>query len=517
MDLNALQHQALVLLRQTGDVLQKVPGSAVVARYVQSSYQNDPVRSAIELVLLLFFLRYILSPSYSTRKENFIKLRDDEVDELVDEWTPEPLVAPLTTAEEAELDKMPVVVGPSGPKTKLANGRTVVNLASYNFYNLATHEAIKEKAIQTLRIYGVGPCGPPQFYGTQDVHMRTEAAIADFLGTESSILYAQAYSTISSVIPAFCKRGDVIIADRAVNFSIRKGLQVSRCNIRWFDHGDMDDLENVMRRVAVEQAKKKLLTRRFVVTEGLFETTGESTNLPRLVELKEKYKFRIILDETWSFGVLGRTGRGITEAQNVDPHQIDMIIGSLAGPLCAGGGFCAGSKDVVEHQRITAASYTFSAAMPAMIGVAACETLSMIGSNPDIINQCRENIKAMRAQLDPRSDWVVCTSDIDNPVVLLVLKPEIVEARSLSVADQERLLADCVDETLTNNILITRLKINPILTTLTSKDQACDAIRPALKICVTSGLSKKEIEKAGVAIRHAITKVMTRKPTHKAS
>jgi serine palmitoyltransferase len=260
------------------------------------------------------------------------------------------------------------------------------------------------------------------------------------------------------------------------------------------------------------------------------------------VELKEKYKFRIILDETWSFGVLGRTGRGITEAQNVDPHQIDMIIGSLAGPLCAGGGFCAGSKDVVEHQRITAASYTFSAAMPAMIGVAACETLSMIGSNPDIINQCRENIKAMRAQLDPRSDWVVCTSDIDNPVVLLVLKPEIVEARSLSVADQERLLADCVDEvggvhsqtrrqvpgadadadrdtsqTLTNNILITRLKINPILTTLTSKDQACDAIRPALKICVTSGLSKKEIEKAGVAIRHAITKVMTRKPAHKAS
>jgi serine palmitoyltransferase len=196
-------------------------------------------------------------------------------------------VAPLTTAEEAELDKMPVVVGPSGPKTKLANGRTVVNLASYNFYNLATHEAIKEKAIQTLRIYGVGPCGPPQFYGTQDVHMRTEAAIADFLGTESSILYAQAYSTISSVIPAFCKRGDVIIADRAVNFSIRKGLQVSRCNIRWFDHGDMDDLENVMRRVAVEQAKKKLLTRRFVVTEGLFETTGESTNLPRLVRRRE--------------------------------------------------------------------------------------------------------------------------------------------------------------------------------------------------------------------------------------
>jgi len=192
-------------------------------------------------------------------------------------------VAPLTASEEAELEKLPVVVGPSGPKSKLTTGRTVMNLASYNFYNLASNEAIKEKAIQTLRTYGVGPCGPPQFYGTQDVHMRTEAAIADFLGADASILYAQAYSCISSVIPAFCKRGDIIVADRAVNFSIRKGLQVSRSTIRWFEHGSMKDLEDVLSRVAAEQAKKKQLTRRFIVTEGLFETTGECIDLPKLV------------------------------------------------------------------------------------------------------------------------------------------------------------------------------------------------------------------------------------------
>jgi serine palmitoyltransferase len=515
MDLNDLQHQIALWLRETSNVLQKVPGSAVVSRYVQSSYQNDPIRSAIELVLVLFFLRYILSPSYSTQKENFIKLRDDEVDELVDEWTPEPLVSPLTASEQADLDRLPVIVGPSGPKVKLSNGRTVMNLAYYNFYNLANNEVIKEKVIQTLRTYGVGPCGPPQFYGTQDVHMRTEAAIADFLGSESAILYAQAYSTISSVIPAFCKRGDIIVADRAVNFSIRKGLEVSRSVIRYFNHGDMDDLEQVMKKVAQEQAKKKQLTRRFIVTEGLFETTGESINLPKLIELKEKYKFRIILDETWSFGVLGRTGRGITEAQNVDPHQVDMIVGSLAGPLCAGGGFCAGSKDVVEHQRISAASYTFSAALPAMIGVAACETLSLIGSNPDIINQCRENIKAMKAQLDPRSDWVTCTSAADNPVMLLVLKPEVIKSRNLSTVDQERILADCVEEALTNGVMITRLKIQPVESTISAKDYSWRP-QPALKVCITSGLSKKDTEKAGVTIRHAITKVMTRKPGYKA-
>jgi serine palmitoyltransferase len=158
----------------------------------------------------------------------------------------------------------------------------VTNLASYNFYNFNANEQIKEKAIATLRTYGVGPCGPPQFYGTQDVHMKTEADIAAFIGTESCIVYAQAFSTISSVVPTFCKRGDVIVADRAVNYSIRKGLQASRSTIRWYDHNDMADLERVMQAVVREQARKKL-TRRFIVTEALFETTGTCNNLPKLV------------------------------------------------------------------------------------------------------------------------------------------------------------------------------------------------------------------------------------------
>lgn len=321
----------------------------------------------------------------------------------------------------------------------------MTNLATYNFYNFNANEQIKEKAIQTLRKYGVGPCGPPQFYGTQDVHMKTEADIASYLGTEGCIVYAQAFSTISSVIPAFCKRGDIIIADSAVNYSIRRGLEISRSSIKWYQHSDMDDLERVMQKVVKEQAGKKL-TRRFVVAEGLFEMTGDSVDLPKLVELKEKYKFRIILDETWSFGTLGRSGRGLTEAQNVDPTQVDMIVGSLAGPLCAGGGFCAGTKDVVEHQRISAASYTFSAALPAMLAIAASETLNLLQSNPDILTQCRDNIRAMRAQLDPRSDWVTCTSVPENPILLLVLKAEVVKSRSLSILDQERLLQECVDE-----------------------------------------------------------------------
>jgi 7-keto-8-aminopelargonate synthetase-like enzyme len=172
----------------------------------------------------------------------------------------------------------------SGPKSKLANGRTVTNLASYNYYNLVANEHIKEKAIETLRTYGVGPCGPPQFYGTQDVHMKTEADVASHLGTEACIVYAQSFSTISSVIPAFSKRGDIIVADKACNYAIRKGLQICRSTIRWYEHNDMEDLERVLQRVVKEQSRKPL-TRRFIVTEGLFETVGDCVDLPKVVSL----------------------------------------------------------------------------------------------------------------------------------------------------------------------------------------------------------------------------------------
>lgn len=163
----------------------------------------------------------------------------------------------------------------------------MTNLASYNFYNLVTNEILKEKAIQILRTYGVGPCSPPGFYGTQDVHVKTEADIANHLGSSACIVYAQAFSTISSVIPAFSKRGDIIVADKAVNFAIRKGIQISRSTVRWYEHNDLEDLRRVLEKVVKEQAKKPL-TRRFIITEGLFENVGDMLDLPKIVSVASK-------------------------------------------------------------------------------------------------------------------------------------------------------------------------------------------------------------------------------------
>ncbi|KAI9723590.1 MAG: hypothetical protein M1812_000890 [Candelaria pacifica] len=509
MDIQDAHHLFVWFFEELSTQFQKVPGSAIFLRYVKSSYQNDPVRSAVELFLFLFAVRYLLAPKYSTQKQNYVTLSDEEVDELVEDWTPEPLVAPQTAFEETENEKRPVIVGPTGPKTKLSNGRTVTNLASYNFYNFVANETLKEKAIQTLRTYGVGPCGPPGFYGTQDVHMKTEADIATHLGAPACIVYAQAFSVISSVIPAFSKRGDIIVVDKAVNYAIRKGVQISRSTVRWYEHNNMEDLQRVLDKVTKEQAKKPL-TRRFIVTEGVFENVGDVVDLPKIIELKLQYKFRLILDETWSFGVLGRTGRGVTEQQHVDASEVDMIVGSLAGPLCAGGGFCAGSDEIVEHQRISAAAYTFSAALPAMLATMASETLGLLQTNADIMVQLRENIRTMRAQLDPRSDWVICTSSPDNPIMLLILKTGVITSKHLSVTEQEQLLQEIIDETLTNGVLITRLKSMPRALHTTAKQVEWE-LQPALKVCMTTGLTRKEIERAGTTIRHAITKIISRR------
>ena len=114
-----------------------------------------------------------------------------------------------------------------------------------------------------------------------DVHMDLERNISDFLETESSILYSQGFSTIPCVIPSLAKRGDTIVADRSINFAIQKGLQISRSTVRWYDHNDLKSLEEFLLRVEKERRKRRgPLTRRFIVTEGIFEKDGSMVDLP---------------------------------------------------------------------------------------------------------------------------------------------------------------------------------------------------------------------------------------------
>ncbi|KAK7202563.1 pyridoxal phosphate-dependent transferase [Myxozyma melibiosi] len=500
-------HDTLIYINSTVESISsqftRLPGSSIILRYVRSSYQNDPARSVLEFCLFLFAVRYFLASKYSVTKKDFVRLTDGEIDELVDEWTPEPLVPAMDEASQTDVDKIPVIVGATGPKVKLATGKSAMNLASANMLNLVSNEQIKQDAINTVHEYGVGVCGPPGFYGYQRVHINAEKDIAAFLGMPAAIIYAQAFNTISSVIPAFAKRGDIIVADAACNIAVCKGITISRATVRWYEHNNMEDLERVLERVSKE-VKGRPLTRRFVVSEGLFENIGDICNLPKILELKDKYKYRLILEESFSVGVIGKTGRGVAEYYGVDATEIDIISGSMANTMVAGGGFCVSSEYAVKHQRINALGYVFSAALPGYLAKTASNAVAIMTTSPELFSQLNANARAFR-EIISKSQYVYSPSDPDSPLIHLRLKSEILETRKID--DEDHVLQDIVDECLYNGVLITRNKY------VQSAENF--PILPSLKVQVTTGLNKKETEKAALVVKAAISKVVAKIPKAK--
>lgn len=550
--LNSLYEQLMHFSQVATETFDRIPGSAIIARYISSSYQNDPVRSLLELCLLAFAIRTIAQSRTrsSSSGSNFVKLDDREIDELVAEFVPAPLCEPLGPQEEADLHAVPTILGGNSTKPRITspalNGgkpKEVVNLASYNFADLAGDEKVKNAALQTLRTYGVGSCSPPGFYGTIDVHMALEADIARFLGTEKSIIYSQGFSTISSVIPAFSKRGDIIVADKGINFSIQKGVQVSRSTVKYYDHNDMRSLEATLKSVVAQYKRKRPLTRRFIITEGLFENDGQISNLKKLIELKRKYKFRLILDESLSFGTLGRSGRGLTELYDVPASEVDMIVGSMANTLGSAGGFCAGSSEVVFHQRINGPSYVFSAALPAMLAVASSIAINKVLTNDDdVLGRLRENTRTIRGVLDS-VECLSIPSDPDSPVIHLQIRSKfdrhpatstekqpskptksshLAVSTPLSVLEQKEKSADpthdlllsqqtpllraIVEDALEHGVfLILHKKLPSIKADVLERGLGN---RPSIRLSVTAGLSKKECEKAAGIVKNSAVKVL---------
>lgn len=175
--------------------------------------------------------------------------------------------------------------------------------------------------------------------------------------------------------------------------------------------------------------------------------------------MKKKYKYRLILDESWSFGVLGSHGRGVTEYLGVAPSEVDMIIGSMSTTLCGGGGFCAGSKEVVDHQvlrvkksvdiqRITSLAYVYSAALPAILAVTASETISLLSNREgeEQISILVENANTLRSILD-KSEFIETTSAYSSPIVHYRLNEMAISICGFNnLQDQERFLQEIVDE-----------------------------------------------------------------------
>lgn len=206
------------------------------------------------------------------------------------------------------------------------------------------------------------------------------------------MLYSFGFSTIASAIPAYSKPNDVIFVDEQCNFAIQKGLTASRSQVRLFKHNDICHLRSLLEeqreweRKNTKKAKKLI---RFLVVEGIYAKTGDLCPLPEIIALKKEFKVRLFIDESYSLGVLGSEGKGITQHFGVDINDVDMVAASLENAFCSFGGFCAGSSYIVDHQRLAGQGYCFSASLPPLQTRVATQALQLLIEKPDIVRNAQ--------------------------------------------------------------------------------------------------------------------------------
>lgn len=383
--------------------------------------------------------------------------------------------------------------------TCVIEGRPVKNFAQTNFLGMQEREDVRIAAKIAIEKYGCGSCGPRGFYGTIDVHLELEEKIAAFMKTDESILYSYDLATAASTIPAFCKRGDAIVCDQACNWGIKNGCTLSRSAVRYFQHNDMEDLETKLKEI-VEEGKasgRKKLNKRFIVVEGICSQNGDLTRLDKIMELKEKYKFRILVDESLSFGVLGQTGRGAAEHFGIDPSRIEIITASLGNTLGSVGGFCCGTNEVVDHQRLSGVGYCFSASLPpylAAAGVAALQALQ--NSREALMERLKENIAALRMHFLNIHPKLRLSGDPLSPLAFLHL-----EEQGMTNEEKQEKLQHICDVLLSNhNILLVVNKFSH----LDKKHGAS-----SLKIAVTSSHTIQDITYTAASLRAVAREVLS--------
>lgn len=314
-----------------------------------------------------------------------------------------------------------------------------------------------------------------------DVHLELESEIARLLQVEEAIVYSQGFMAVASVIPAFCKRGDIIVADDGISFAAQTGLEISRSEVYFFRHNDMDDLIRVLDCVNQDCKRKKMpLSRRFIVVEGLYSKTGDKCPLPKIMEIKSRYKYRLILDESLSFGCLGARGLGITDFYGIPASSVDIIAGSFSNCLGSSGGFCAGSHAVVDHQRLSSQAYCFSAALPALLAVSASLAMQQIEAQPGMLQDLRRNIAIFNSAIGPlEGQRFQIIGDHDSPLRFVRLAKPIDNGQE----EEVRIIGEVLERMRQRGYLLTIPRHAP-------KEKF--PARPAVKICISAGFSEEE-------------------------
>jgi glycine C-acetyltransferase len=302
----------------------------------------------------------------------------------------EHLQTELKAIEEAGLYKKErIIVSPQNASIKLAGGEEVLNFCANNYLGLSAHPALIEAAKKALDSHGFGMSSVRFICGTTDLHKTLEEKIASFFGTGDTILYAACFDANGGVFEPLLGEEDAIISDALNHASIIDGVRLCKAQRYRYANADMADLE--------EQLKKAQANRfRMIITDGVFSMDGNVAPVDQICKLAHRYDALVMVDECHSAGVVGKTGRGVTELYDIR-GEVDIITGTL-GKAFGGaiGGFTTGRREIIEMLRQRSRPYLFSNSLPPMITMAGITMFDMMEKTTALQDTLHRNTEYFR-------------------------------------------------------------------------------------------------------------------------
>lgn len=277
-----------------------------------------------------------------------------------------------------------IISTPQDAVIGLNDGREVINFCANNYLGMANHPALIEAARSGLDNRGYGMSSVRFICGTQDIHKLLEQRIADFFGTEDTILYAACFDANGGIFEPLFTEEDAIISDALNHASIIDGVRLSRAKRYRYANADMADLEKQLQLAQNERF-------RIIATDGVFSMDGNVAPVDKIVALAEKYDALVMVDECHSAGVVGRKGRGVTELFNLR-GKVDIITGTL-GKAFGGaiGGFTTGHKEIIDLLRQRSRPYLFSNSLPPAIVSASLRMFDLLEESDEWVERLHHN------------------------------------------------------------------------------------------------------------------------------
>jgi glycine C-acetyltransferase len=281
------------------------------------------------------------------------------------------------------------ITTPQAAEISTLEGGDVLNFCANNYLGLSSHPEVIEAAIETIRTHGFGLSSVRFICGTQDIHKELERKIAEFLGTEDSILYAAAFDANGGLFEPLLGAEDAIISDELNHASIIDGIRLCKAQRYRYKHNDMNDLETQLKEAQGAR-------RRLIATDGVFSMDGTIAQLDKICDLAEQYDAMVMIDECHATGFMGKTGRGTHEYRNV-MGRIDIITGTLGKAMGgASGGFTAARKEIVDLLRQRSRPYLFSNTVaPAIVG-ASIKVIDLLSASTALRDKLERNTQYFR-------------------------------------------------------------------------------------------------------------------------